>query len=71
MKARLKKDFFQSKSNIDCSFIRANRFLENIQAIANKYKLKIIEDCARLGAVFNDGRKAGNLGDAGGLALPE
>jgi dTDP-4-amino-4,6-dideoxygalactose transaminase len=45
-------------------------FSENIQAIANKYKLKIIEDCAQSqGAVFNDSRKAGNLGDAGGFSF--
>lgn len=45
-------------------------FTENIQAIANKYKLKIIEDCAQShGAVFNDSRKAGNLGDASGFSF--
>lgn len=45
-------------------------FSENIQVIANKYKLKIIEDCAQAhGAIFNDGRKAGNLGDASGFSF--
>lgn len=45
-------------------------FSQNIQAISNKYKLKIIEDCAQAhGAVFNDRRKAGSLGDAGGFSF--
>lgn len=44
-------------------------YSEKMQAIANKYKLKIIEDCAQAaGAVF-DGKHTGNLGDAAGFSF--
>jgi dTDP-4-amino-4,6-dideoxygalactose transaminase len=41
--------------------------MDRINEIAAKYNLKVIEDCAQAhGATYKDGRKAGNLGNAGG-----
>lgn len=40
-----------------------------INSLAQKYNLKVIEDCAQAhGAVYN-GKKVGNLGDAGGFSF--
>jgi dTDP-4-amino-4,6-dideoxygalactose transaminase len=44
-------------------------YSEKMQQIASKYGLKIIEDSAQAhGAAYN-GKRAGNLGDAGGFSL--
>ncbi|RQO65695.1 aminotransferase [Pedobacter sp. KBW01] len=44
--------------------------MDKINKIAQKYKLKVIEDCAQSqGAVNYDGEKAGNLGDAAGFSF--
>lgn len=44
--------------------------MEGITAIATKYNLKVIEDCAQShGARDNSGRKAGNFGDAAGFSF--
>ena len=44
--------------------------MESIQAIAKKHRLKIIEDSAQShGALYKDGRRSGNLGDAAGFSF--
>ncbi|TDX00061.1 DegT/DnrJ/EryC1/StrS family aminotransferase [Dinghuibacter silviterrae] len=44
--------------------------MEPIMAIAGKYNLKVIEDCAQSqGAQLSDGRRAGQLGDAAGFSF--
>lgn len=44
-------------------------YSDDLQMIANKYNLKIIEDCAQShGAVYGD-RKVGGLGDAAGFSF--
>jgi dTDP-4-amino-4,6-dideoxygalactose transaminase len=44
--------------------------MEKIEEIANKYGLKIIEDSAQAhGAIYQDGRKAGNLSHASGFSF--
>ncbi|WP_316746908.1 DegT/DnrJ/EryC1/StrS family aminotransferase [Pedobacter gandavensis] len=44
--------------------------MKEITRIANKYNLKVIEDCAQAhGAMSESGNKAGNLGDAGGFSF--
>ena len=40
-----------------------------MQKIAQKYKLKIIEDCAQAHGALFKGKKAGNLGDAAGFSF--
>lgn len=41
--------------------------MDRINAIAKKYNLKVIEDCAQAhGATYKDGKKSGNLSDAAG-----
>lgn len=40
-----------------------------MQSIADKYGLKIIEDCAQAHGANYKGRKSGNLGDAGGFSF--
>lgn len=42
---------------------------KKIQLLANKYNLKIIEDCAQAhGAIYKD-KRVGNLGDAAGFSF--
>jgi dTDP-4-amino-4,6-dideoxygalactose transaminase len=44
--------------------------MNSINIIANRYKLKVIEDCAQAhGATATNGKRAGNLGDAGGFSF--
>jgi len=44
--------------------------MERINEIAQKYKLKVIEDCAQShGAIDASGKAAGNLGDAAGFSF--
>jgi dTDP-4-amino-4,6-dideoxygalactose transaminase len=40
-----------------------------INAVAKKYKLKVIEDCAQSQGAFFEGKKAGAFGDAGGFSF--
>ncbi|MEW6610020.1 MAG: DegT/DnrJ/EryC1/StrS family aminotransferase [Patescibacteria group bacterium] len=44
-------------------------YSEEMQAIAAKYKLKIIEDSAQAHGAVYQGRKVGSLGDAGGFSF--
>lgn len=39
--------------------------MDEINLIANKYNLKVIEDCAQAAGALYKGKKAGNLGDIG------
>lgn len=44
--------------------------MDAINTIAQKYKLKVIEDSAQShGAVYTNGKKSGNLGDASGFSF--
>ncbi len=44
--------------------------MDSITSIAEKYGIKVIEDSAQAhGAIWKDGRKAGNLGDASGFSF--
>jgi dTDP-4-amino-4,6-dideoxygalactose transaminase len=43
--------------------------MPKINAIAKKYKLKVIEDCAQAHGALLDGKKAGNWSDAGGFSF--
>lgn len=40
--------------------------MEEINLVAKKYQLKVIEDCAQAHGALHNGRKAGSLGDAAG-----
>jgi len=44
-------------------------YSEKMQKIADKYKLKIIEDCAQAAGAIFDSRRTGNLGDAAGFSF--
>jgi dTDP-4-amino-4,6-dideoxygalactose transaminase len=44
-------------------------YTEEVQRIADKYGLKIIEDAAQAHGAVYKGRKTGNLGDASGFSL--
>jgi len=44
-------------------------YSDEMQKIANKHSLKIIEDCAQSHGAVYGGRKAGNLGDAAGFSF--
>lgn len=44
-------------------------YSEEMQKIADKYGLKIIEDSAQAAGAVYEGRKAGNLGDASGFSF--
>jgi len=43
--------------------------MENINKIAQKHNLKVIEDCAQSHGAESNGRKAGNFGDAAGFSF--
>lgn len=43
--------------------------IDEIRAIAKKYKLKVIEDCAQSPGAMDNGRLAGTLGDIGVFSL--
>jgi len=43
--------------------------MENINKIAKRYDLKVIEDCAQSHGAAINGRKAGNFGDAAGFSF--
>jgi len=43
--------------------------MENINRIAQKHNLKVIEDCAQSHGAAANGRKAGNFGDAAGFSF--
>ena len=43
--------------------------MEKIWALAKKYNLKIIEDCAQAHGAFYQGKRVGNLGDAAGFSF--
>lgn len=44
--------------------------MKAINSLAAKYKLKVIEDSAQAhGAIYDNGKKSGNLGDAGGFSF--
>jgi len=43
--------------------------MENINKIAQKHSLKVIEDCAQSHGAATNGRKAGNFGDAAGFSF--
>jgi len=44
--------------------------MDAINAIAKKYNLKVIEDSAQShGAIYNNGKRSGNLGDASGFSF--
>lgn len=43
--------------------------MENINKLAQKYNLKVIEDCAQAHGAATNGRKAGNFGDAAGFSF--
>ena len=43
--------------------------MENINKIAQKHSLKVIEDCAQSHGAESNGRKAGNFGDAAGFSF--
>jgi len=43
--------------------------MENINKIAQKHSLKVIEDCAQSHGAVTNGRKAGNFGDAAGFSF--
>ena len=44
-------------------------YSKKIQAIAQKYGLKIIEDCAQAHGAMYEGKKVGNLGDVAGFSF--
>lgn len=43
--------------------------MEKIWALAKKYKLRVIEDCAQAHGAMYQGKKVGNLADAGGFSF--
>ncbi|ASU33645.1 DegT/DnrJ/EryC1/StrS family aminotransferase [Mucilaginibacter xinganensis] len=43
--------------------------MKSINSIAEKYNLKVIEDCAQAHGATNDGKAAGNFGDAAGFSF--
>lgn len=43
--------------------------MEAINCIAQKYKLKVIEDCAQAHGALHQGRKVGSIGDAAGFSF--
>lgn len=43
--------------------------MEGINLIAEKYNLKVIEDCAQAHGAANNGKKAGSFGDAAGFSF--
>jgi dTDP-4-amino-4,6-dideoxygalactose transaminase len=43
--------------------------MDEIQKIANRYQIKIIEDAAQAHGAIYKGKKAGNLGDAAGFSF--
>jgi len=43
--------------------------MDAIQKIADRFKLKVIEDAAQAHGAIYEGRKTGNLGDAGGFSF--